>query len=656
MADFEQRREIPEFGRRRAIPPPDHLGKNGTSRLAAFGVFAQRGRAGVTKLISSATQPVEAARRGASSEHIQPVLPPIGDYEESRSEVAAFLKSCRRIFWGLAAFSGLSNLLMLTGSFFMLQVYDRVLPSRSVPTLLALLALAILLYLFQGGLDLIRSRISVRIGRYFDEKLGARVFDAVVRMPLKTRGDGDGMQPLRDLDQVRGFLAGGGPTALFDLPWMPIYLGVCFLFHFWIGVTALVGAVVLVAVTLLTELRTQGPAKAFSQLSALRAALAGESRRNAEVLQAMGMRRQATQRWQEINGKYLAAHERANDIATGLGGVSKVFRSILQSGVLAVGAYLVINQETTAGIIIAGSILTARALAPVEVAIANWKSFVDARQSGRRLDQLLTLLPKEAEPLALRPPTGALVVEDLYVAAPGSDRPILAEVSFKASSGQGIGIIGPSGAGKSTLARALVGVWPRVRGRIKLDNAALDQWSAEALGKYIGYLPQDVELFDGSIAVNIARFDPEATPASVLEATRVAGVHDMILSLPEGYATKVGEGGVALSVGQRQRIGLARALYGNPFLVVLDEPSSNLDSEGEEALTQAILSVRQRGGVVVVVAHRPKALEAVDHVMVIGEGRLQSYGPKQEILRKVLHMPTPLNVVAGQGGGRWTAR
>ena len=640
MIDFERRRAISQFGRRRGNPPPDHSSSGQSSRLAAFEAFLQRGR--TAKLVSSVERPIEAARRRLFSDRIRPA----NDYEEPRSEIESFLKSCRRIFWGLAAFSGLSNLLMLTGSFFMLQVYDRVLPSRSVPTLLALLALAIVLYLFQGGLDLVRSRIGVRVGRYFDEQLGARVFDAVVRMPLKTRGGGDGMQPLRDLDQVRSFLAGGGPTALFDLPWMPIYLGVCFLFHFWIGVTALVGAVVLIGVTILTEVRTQGPAKAFSRLSASRAGLAAESRRNAEVLQAMGMRQQATLRWQEINSQYLAAHERASDVASGLGGISKVLRSVLQSAVLAVGAYLVINQQSTAGIIIAGSILTARALAPVDIAIANWKGFVAARQSGRRLDELLRLLPKEKELLALDAPTEALVVEDLSVGAPDTERPILTGVSFKVSSGQGIGIIGPSGAGKSTLARALVGVWPRLRGKITLDKATLDQWSAEALGKHIGYLPQDVELFDGTLAVNIARFDPHATPAAVLEAAKLAGAHEMIVSLPEGYGTNVGEGGLALSAGQRQRIGLARALYGNPFLVVLDEPSSNLDAEGEEALTQAIISVRERGGIVVVVTHRPKALEGVDHVLVIGEGTLQSFGPKDKVLRRVLQS-APLNVVSG---------
>jgi ATP-binding cassette subfamily C protein len=371
----------------------------------------------------------------------------------------------------------------------------------------------------------------------------------------------------------------------------------------------------------------------------------------------MGMRRQAALRWHSVNSKYLAAHERASDVASGLGSTSKVFRSILQSLVLAVGAILVINQESTAGIIIAGSILTSRVLAPVEVAIANWKSFVSARQSGRRLDQLLTLLPAEQEPLALPPPTQSLVVQQVSVSAPNSEKVILNDISFELRSGEAVGIIGPSGSGKSTLARALVGVWPRLRGKIKLDNAALDHWSSDALGKHIGYLPQDVELFEGSIAANIARFDPSATADRVLAAARAAAAHDLILSFPDAYSTRVGEGGMALSAGQRQRIGLARALYGNPFFVVLDEPTSNVDSEGEDALTVAILRVRQRGGIVAVIAHRPKALEGVDHVLVIGEGRVQSFGPKDEVLHKVLRKPTPLSVVANnEVGGRWTAK
>ena len=637
-------------GRRGKAPHAMRVEEIEVSNLAVFKaaveLLAERGQ-------QTLTHWVETIRRRMFSDRVAQA----DEYDDPRSEISSFLISCRRIFWGLAAFSGLSNLLMLTGSFFMLQVYDRVLPGRSIPTLVALLVLAIALYAFQGGLDLVRSRISARIGRYFDERLGLRVFEGVVRLPLKTRGDGDGLQPLRDLDQLRGFLSGGGPTALFDLPWMPVYLAICFLFHFWIGLTALVGAAVLVVITIQTELQTQGPAKASSRLAVARNALAAEGRRNAEVLQAMGMRRQAALRWHDVNSKYLAAHERASDIASGLGGTSKVFRSILQSLVLAVGAILVINQESTAGIIIAGSILTSRALSPVEVAIANWKSFISARQSGGRLDQLLRLLPAEEEPLALPPPTQALVVQQLHVGAPNSDKVILSDVSFELRSGDAVGIIGPSGSGKSTLARALVGVWPRLRGKIKLDNAALDHWSSDALGKHIGYLPQDVELFDGSIAANIARFDPSATPNRVLEASRAAGAHDLILAFPDAYSTRVGEGGMALSAGQRQRIGLARALYGNPFFIVLDEPTSNVDSEGEEALTEAILNVRRRGGIVAVIAHRPKALEAVDHVLVIGEGRVQSFGPKDEVLHKVLRKPTPLSVVAdNKAVGRWTTR
>jgi len=573
------------------------------------------------------------------------------------SEIRAFLASCRRIFWGLALFSGLSNLLMLTGSFFMLQVYDRVLPGRSVPTLLALLSLAIALYLFQGGFDLVRARISVRLGRHFDERLGTRVFDALARLPLKTGGDGDGLQPLRDLDLLRGFLAGGGPIALLDLPWMPIYLGVCFLFHFWIGATALIGAAVLVALAVLTEARTQAPSAAFTRHGATRAALATESRRNAEALQAMGMRGRAALNWREANDAYLQAHERASDVATGLGGLSRVLRAILQSVVLAVGAILVINQQSTAGIIIAGSILTARALAPVDAAIVHWKGFVGARQAGRRLDTLLRLLPEEREPLALPAPRETLIVEGLHVAAPGSERRLLSDISFTLSAGQAVGIIGPSGSGKSTLARALVGVWPRLAGRIKLDNAALEHWSSEALGRHIGYLPQDVELFEGSIARNIARFDPNVTAPDVLRAAKAAGVHDLILSFPDGYGTRIGDGGLALSAGQRQRIGLARALFGEPFLVVLDEPSSNLDSEGEQALNDAIASVRQRGGIVAIVAHRPKALESVDQVLVIGGGRRQGFGAKDEVLSRVLRKSANLNVVAdNSGGGKWSAR
>jgi len=556
--------------------------------------------------------------------------------------VRAAVESCRNIFLSLGLISGVINILMLTGSFFMLQVYDRVLPSQSVPTLVGLALLATALYSFQGALEVIRSRVNVRVGAHLDQTLSSRVYNALVRLPLKTRGDGDGLQPLRDLDYVRGFLSSGGPAAFFDLPWLPIYLGICFLFHFWIGVTALAGSLVLVVLALLTEFRMRTPTKEAARFATTRTAFAAAGRRNAEVLRAMGMSGNVGNRWIAANREYLNANERASDIASGLGGISKVFRTILQSAVLAVGAYLVIHQESTSGIIIASSILTARALAPVELAIANWKGFVAARQGAHRLYQLLELLPAEQEPMRLPKPKAALSVANIAVLPPGSDRLVVNDISFELKSGQGLAIIGPSGSGKSSLARALVGVWQPARGSIRLDRATLDQWAPEVLGQHIGYLPQDVELFDGSVASNIGRFDVKAKPEAILEAAQAAGVHELILSLPSGYATPIGELGTAISGGQRQRIALARALYGNPFLVVLDEPSSNLDSDGESALTQAIMNVRARGGIVIVVAHRPSALAGIDQVLVMRDGQLQICGPKDEILNKLMRPQAPL--------------
>lgn len=568
--------------------------------------------------------------------------------------IRAALESCRGVFLGIGVISGVINILMLTGSFFMLQVYDRVLPSRSVPTLVGLGMLATALYVLQGALELIRSRVNVRIGAHLDQTLSSRIYDALVRLPLKTRGDGDGLQPLRDLDYVRSFLSSGGPAAFFDLPWLPVYLGICFLFHFWIGVTALAGSLVLVGLALLTEFRMREPTKEAARFATTRTALAQTGRRNAEVLRAMGMGRRIGDRWSETNQKYLAANERASDVASGLGGISKVFRMILQSAVLGVGAYLVIQQESTAGIIIASSILTSRALAPVELAIANWKGFVAARQGARRLHQLLELLPAEQEPMHLPQPKSALSVENVSVLPPSGERLVVNDVSFELKCGQSLAIIGPSGSGKSSLARALVGVWQPPRGSIRLDHAPLHQWSSESLGQHIGYLPQDVELFDGSVASNIARFDLSAKPEAILEAAKAADVHKLILSLPAGYGTQIGELGMAISAGQRQRIALARALYGNPFLVVLDEPSSNLDADGEAALTQAILNVRARGGIVIVIAHRPSALTGVDHVLVMREGRLQAFGGKDEVMNKMVRrpaaVPTPVRMTVNAQG------
>ena len=569
------------------------------------------------------------------------------------SELAAALGACRRAFLAIALFSGMSNLLMLTGALFMLEVYDRVLPSRSVPTLVALLLLVAVLYAAQGVIDMIRSRILVRIGNSLDEAMSMRVYDAIVRLPLKVGAKGEAAQPIRDLDSVRTFLSGLGPVALFDLPWMPVYLAICFLFHTYIGLTALTGAIVLVTLTIMTEFMTRRPSRSATHFAVARNALLEASRRNAEAITAMGMVGRIAQRWGDLNRNYVASSRRASDVAGGLGAMSKVLRLMLQSAILAVGAWLVINQQSTPGIIIAGSILGGRALAPVDLAIANWRGFIGARQSWQRLSRLLGHLPPQTQPMPLKPPTRTLLVQSAAVAPPGEQRIVCQDVNFSLSGGKALGVIGPTASGKSSLARMLVGVWSPVRGTVRLDGANIDQWSPEALGRHVGYLPQDVELFPGNVAQNIARFEDPPDAGAVLAAAQAAGVHDLIVNLPNGYETHVGENGGGLSAGQAQRIALARALYRDPFLVVLDEPNSNLDSEGDEALTQAILGVRARGGIVVVVAHRPSAIAGVDYILVMAKGRQQQFGPKEEILNRVIQPPPQqrsLKVVPDQGG------
>src|SRR3954469_21266422 len=450
------------------------------------------------------------------------------------SELASFLTSCCGALLGIGLMTAMINVLYLTGSFFMLEVYDRVLPSRSIPTLIGLAVLALALYAFQGALDLIRGRILVRLGATLDAALSGRVFGIVVRLPLHTRNQGDGQQPLRDLDQIRSFLSSAGPAALFDLPWMPLYVGICFLFHPWIGWAALAGAGLLVVLTLLTDGLTRGPAKSTVAHAMNRNVLAEASRRNAEVLQAMGMAGRMNALWAEANRQYMQSQQRTADVSGGLGAVSKVFRMALQSGVLALGAYLVIKQEATAGIIIASSILTSRALAPVELTIANWKGFVAARQSWARLKELLARLPAQTPPLALPKPPTALTVESVAAVAPGQQKLLVQDASFALRAGSAVGVIGPSGSGKSSLVRLLVGVWTPARGKVRLDGAALEQWDPEELGRHIGYLPQDVELFAGTVAQNIARFEPEAGAEGIIAAAQAAGVHDLILRLQNG--------------------------------------------------------------------------------------------------------------------------
>jgi PrtD family type I secretion system ABC transporter len=564
----------------------------------------------------------------------------------SATNVWSGVRRCRTAFLGVAMFSGLINVLALTSSLYMLQLYDRVIPSRSVPTLIGLTLLMLLLYLGYGVLDVVRTHVMGRIGIRIDRALRDRIFSAVLLLPLRAKSAGDGLQPVRDLDQIRGFLTGSGPIALFDMPWLPIYLGLVYLLHPWLGLLGTVGAGLLGVLTILTEVRSRKPSRLATVSAAARHALGEAGRRNAEVIRALGMAHHVSALWSRKTEKHLNDQIAVSDVTTIYGTLSKVLRLVLQSAILGLGAYLVILGQVSGGTMIAASILVSRALAPIEIAIANWRGFLSARQSSYRLSTLLQSLPSQAAAVQRPAPQKSLSIDGVWIAAPGHQIPILQNVGFMLEAGAGLGVIGPSASGKSTLARAIVGVWPAQRGTIRLDGATLDRWSAEALGRHVGYLPQDIELFDGTVAQNIARFDPDASSKAIIAAASSAGVHDMILKLPEGYDTRIGEFGASLSAGQRQRIALARALYGDPFLVVLDEPNSNLDAEGDVALMGAIASVRERKGIIVVIAHRPSALAGLDQVLVMTSGQVKAFGAKDDILRKVVQQPAASQIAS----------
>jgi ATP-binding cassette, subfamily C, type I secretion system permease/ATPase len=572
-------------------------------------------------------------------------------------DVAAALRDCRRAFAGVALFSGVVNLLMLAGPLYMLQIYDRVLSSRSVPTLVVLSVFLVGAYAFQGALDLIRSRVVVRAAALLDQHLAVAVHGAVIRLAVSNRHPGEGPQPVRDLDQIRAFLTGAGPIAIVDLPWIPVFLLICFLIHPWLGLAATVGGIVLFTMTLLTERASRAPARIAAQDAGVRSVMVEAGRRGGETIIAMGMAGSLAQRWARVNNRYIGAVARLSDVAGSFGSTSKVLRLLLQSLILGLGAYLVIKQELTAGAMIAASIMMGRALAPIETTIANWRAFVAARQSIRRLSEALTRAAPRTAVTALPPPARSLDVEQVTIAAPGTPTPIVTGVHFSLKSGEALGIIGPSGAGKTSLIRALVGIWPPVKGNVRLDGAELGQWDPELRGRHIGFVSQTVELFDGTISENIARMAVAPDTDSVLRAAQAAGAHDMVLRFPSGYDTKVGDGGEALSGGQRQRIALARALYGDPFLVVLDEPNANLDSDGELALHQAMQALKARGAIVVLIAHRPATLSVCDRLLVLANGVQQGIGPRDEVLRKLLgrQIPSPaagnLKVVSDTGGG-----
>lgn len=556
---------------------------------------------------------------------------------QAAATVTSALASCRGAFAAVALFSGIINLLMLSASFYMLQVYDRVLSSHSVPTLVGISLLLLAAYCLQGFLDAIRVRMLARIGARFDEQVSPAAFAATQKLPLLGFGADKALQPIRDLDQIRGYLSSLGPTALFDMPWMPLFFAGCFLLHAWLGWLTVAGGVVIVVLTYLTESGSREATKAMMMSGLARQSVAEASRRNAEAMTAMGMGSAFQTKWRTANRRHVRDWLSGSDATSGLGAFAKVFRLMLQSAVLGLGAYLVIVGELTGGAMIAASIMTSRALAPIEIAVAHWKGFVSARQGLTRLKQVLGAPQfEQRERTALPAPTRTLTAENLIVAAPGLQIPILNGVSLRLEAGQGLGVVGPSASGKSTLVRALVGAWRPLKGEIRLDGAALEQWAPDEIGRHVGYLPQDIELFEGTVAENIARFDPQASGAGIVSAAQAAGAHDLIVKLPQGYDTRIGEGGASLSGGQRQRVGLARALYGNPFLVVLDEPNSNLDHAGDEALTAAVRSVRARDGIVIVVTHRQTAIAGVDHIAMMQDGRIKAFGPKDEILQQIM--------------------
>lgn len=557
----------------------------------------------------------------------------------------------KKAFWSVALVSCVINILMLTGPVFMLQVYDRVLSSGSVPTLLVIASLAMVLYLFYGVLEGVRGRILARLGQRVDARLSGIVFKISNSLPVRLGKQSARLRPVQDLDTVRQFLSGAGPSAIFDVPWLPLYLAIVFLFHPLLGLVGFAGALIICVLIGLNEMMSRKPAEEAAGHAGRRASMVEVGQRNSEAVVAMGMQPAVGSRWDQQNIDFLATQRSASDTSGLFGTIIKTIRFILQSAILGVGAWLAIRQEITPGVMIAASIMTSRALAPIEQAVGQWRGFVASRQALTRLRKVLRAEVDEPVKMDLPLPDKTVSVEGLFCGPFGEAMPYVQNVSLQVSAGDGLGVIGPSGSGKSTFARALVGVVPALRGVIRYDGAEMDQWTIDRRGDFVGYLPQDLQLFDGTISENISRMRADASSEAIIEAATLADVHDMIVGLPEGYNTLIGRGGRALSAGQKQRIALARALYGNPFLIVLDEPNSNLDATGEGALTAAIKSMRERGSIVVVIAHRPSAISNVDKLLCLKDGKMVGFGPKEEVLKQVVQpLPAPRPSVVGGAG------
>ena len=553
------------------------------------------------------------------------------------------------VFASVGLFSFFINALMLTVPFYMLQIYDRVLVSSSEHTLLMLTIVAVFLLLALGLLDLARSRVLVRIGARLDDQLSKPLISAMLSKRLS--GYGGENQPIRDLDTLRGFLTGLGLLSFFDAPWTPLFVVLIFIFHPLLGFVALAGVVVLFALALFSEFITRKAQRKSSAFSIEANEFADSSLRNAEVIQGMGMLPGLLRVWHARHEAALGFQAIASDRAGGISSAAKIIRQLLQVAILALGAYLAIQQIITPGVMIVASIILARALAPIEMAINSWRGFISARSAYSRLKAILSETDIQQETMALPKPIGSLSVEGIVAVPPSGKKPVIKGLSFSLDAGEILAIIGPSASGKSTLARLLVGIWTPIAGHVRLDAADVSQWNREALGPHIGYVPQDVELFDGTVSENIARFnEPDAD--QVVTAARKSGVHEMILRLPEGYDTRIGEAGCVLSGGQRQRIALARALYGDPAFIVLDEPNSNMDGEGEEALRVTLNEFKQAGKTVVVIAHRPSIIQTADKILVLRDGQIEQFGMAAEVMQRFGRSPSPLTpVTAGMETG-----
>ncbi|MFC3173499.1 type I secretion system permease/ATPase [Novosphingobium bradum] len=555
-------------------------------------------------------------------------------------ELLSALPGGRQVLGMIMGMSAALNVLLLSGSIFMLMVYDQVLPSHSVPSLVGLVVLLVIAFGFQAALDHLRHRISGAAGNMLERSLSDRVFGLVLEAEL-TRGGRDAAQPVRDLDLLRNFLASPAPMAVLDLPWMLLFMGVLFAFHWILGLVCVIGAALVIALTMWTDRMTTSQVEAGTRSGAERSGFLEACRRNAEVVRALGMREAIEGGWQRLSENHSEVNDAAGERLSAMRTFSRTFRQLLQSLILATGAWLVIDGQASGGVIIASSILSSRALGPIDSAIAHWRTLIAARQAWNRLAQRLAASPEAVARTELPRPQHGFVVEALSAVVPGTQTLLFRDVSFGLATGETLAVVGASGSGKSSLVRALVGVLDPIRGAVRLDGAALDQWDPDLAGQFIGYLPQDVELFDGSVAQNIARFDPEATSEEVVAAAEQAGVHDLIVHMPQGYDTVLGPGGRNLSAGQRQRIALARALFRDPFLVVLDEPNSNLDANGDLALNQAIARARARGAIVIIVAHRPSALAEIDKLLWLDNGVVRAFGPKAEVLPRLTGAPAP---------------